>query len=66
MKDSLENDRDHLFVFNTKSRKTRQITSGQRDHSYPSISPDGKSIAYVTKEGDFDRHNNWDIFIKNT
>ena len=61
----LGNDRDHLFVFNTKSRKTRQITSGQRDHSYPSISPDGKSIAYVTKEGDFDRHNNWDIFIKN-
>ena len=61
----LGNDRDHLFVFNTKSRKTRQITSGQRDHSYPSFSPDGKSIAYVTKEGDFDRHNNWDIFIKN-
>ena len=61
----LGNDRDHLFVFNTKSRKTIQITSGQRDHSYPSISPDGKSIAYVTKEGDFDRHNNWDIFIKN-
>ena len=61
----LGNDRDHLFVFNTKSRKTRQITSGQRDHSYPSFSPDGKNIAYVTKEGDFDRHNNWDIFIKN-
>ena len=61
----LENEWDHLFLFNTKSRQIRQITSGQRDYSYPSISPDGKSIAYVTKEGDFDRHNNWDIFIKN-
>ena len=49
----LENKRDHLYVFNTKSRKTRQITSGQRDHSYPSISPDGKSLAYVTKRRGF-------------
>ena len=61
----LGNKRDHLFVFNTKSKKTEQITSGQRDHSYPSISPNGKIVAYMTKEGDFDRHNNWDIFIKN-
>ena len=61
----LGNKRDHLFVFNTKSKKTEQITSGQRDHSYPSISPNGMIVAYMTKEGDFDRHNNWDIFIKN-
>ncbi len=61
----LKNERDHLFLFNTKSRKTEQITMGQRDHSFPSISPDGKYIAYVTKQDDFDRHNNWDIFIKN-
>ena len=61
----LDNKRDHLYIFNTKSRIEEQITSGQRDHSYPSISPNGESIAYMTKEGDFDRHNNWDIFIKN-
>ncbi len=60
----LGNDRDHLFIFETKSRKLEQITSGQRDHLHPSISPNGKSIAYMTKEGDFDRHNNWKIFIK--
>ena len=60
----LENDRDHLFIFDSKSRKVEQITSGQRDHLHPSISPNGKSIAYMTKEGDFDRHNNWEIFIK--
>lgn len=61
----LGNDRDHLFLFDTKSRKVEQVTSGQRDHLHPSISPNGKSIAYMTKEGDFDRHNNWEIFIKN-
>ena len=57
--------RDHLFIFDTKSRKVEQITSGQKDHLHPSISPNGESIAYMTKEGDFDRHNNWEIFIKN-
>ena len=60
----LGNDRDHLFIFDSKSRKVEQITSGQKDHLHPSISPNGKSIAYMTKEGDFDRHNNWEIFIK--
>ena len=57
--------RDHLFIFDTQSRKVEQITSGQKDHLYPSISPNGEDIAYMTKEGDFDRHNNWEIFIKN-
>ena len=57
--------RDHLFIFDTQSRKVEQITSGQKDHLYPSISPNGQNIAYMTKEGDFDRHNNWEIFIKN-
>ena len=60
----LGDDRDHLFVLDTKSRIQEQITSGQRDHSHPSISPNGTSIAYMTKEGEFDRHNNWEIFIK--
>ena len=60
----LGNDRDHLFIFDPKSRRVEQVTSGQRDHLHPSISPNGKSIAYMTKEGDFDRHNNWEIFIK--
>ncbi|MFL2547795.1 MAG: prolyl oligopeptidase family serine peptidase [Gammaproteobacteria bacterium] len=57
--------RDHLFILDTQSRKVEQITSGQKDHLYPSISPNGQNIAYMTKEGDFDRHNNWEIFIKN-
>ena len=57
--------RDHLFIFDTQSRKVEQITSGKKDHLYPSISPNGEDIAYMTKEGDFDRHNNWEIFIKN-
>ena len=57
--------RDHLFIFDTQSSKVEQITSGQKDHLHPSISPNGESIAYMTKEGDFDRHNNWEIFIKN-
>ena len=60
----LGNDRDHLFVFDTQSRIEEQITSGQKDHIHPSISPNGKSVAFMTKEGEFDRHNNWEIFIK--
>ena len=60
----LGNDRDHLFIFDSKSRRVEQVTSGQRDHLHPSISPNGKTIAYMTKEGDFDRHNYWEIFIK--
>ena len=56
--------RDHLFILNTKSRQIKQITSGQRDHYYPSISPNGTSVAFMTKDGDFDRHNNWGIYIK--
>ena len=61
----LGSNRDPLFIFDTQSRKVEQITSGQKDHLYPSISPNGQNIAYMTKEGDFDRHNNWEIFIKN-
>jgi dipeptidyl aminopeptidase/acylaminoacyl peptidase len=60
----LGKDRDHLFIFDTKSKEEEQITSGQRDHYHPAISPDGKNVAFMTKEGDFDRHNDWDIFIK--
>ena len=60
----LGSDRDHLFILNTKSRQIEQITSGQRDHYYPSISPNGTSVAFMAKDGDFDRHNNWGIFIK--
>ncbi len=60
----LGKNRDHLFIFDTKSKKEEQITSGQRDHYHPAISPDGKNVVFMTKEGEFDRHNDWDIFIK--
>jgi len=62
--DYLGDERDHLYLFDSKSKTIKQMTSGQRDHYLPSISPDGLNIAYVTKEGEFDRHNNWDIFIR--
>ena len=61
--DFLGSDREHLFLFNTLSKEIKKVTSGQKDVFFPSISPDGQRVAYVTKEGEFDRHNNWDIFI---
>jgi len=39
-----------------------QLTNGPHDEIMPSISPDGRRIAYVTKQGDDpDKHENWDI-----
>ena len=57
-----------VFNYDAAAKKKRQLTSGQHDHQSPSISPDGKWIAYTSnRSGTTVRDANWsdnsDIFI---
>ena len=61
--DFLDESRRHLFLIEIASRKLTQLTEGSSNEVFPSWSPDGNRIAYVTKIGDIDRHDNWDIYI---
>ena len=60
----LQTRHQHLYLFDVASRKAEVLTPGMADEHLPSWSPDGKSIAFVTKRGpDPDRHDNWDIYV---
>ena len=47
----------------SKSKTTKQLTKGSSNEFLPSWSPDNKRIAYVTKTGDMDRTDNYDIYV---
>jgi dipeptidyl aminopeptidase/acylaminoacyl peptidase len=54
-----------LFVVDLATGRSRQLTSGLRDHGAPAWSPDGASIAYVGKERDAtERDSNYEIFVQ--
>lgn len=60
----LTNSREHLFLFNIKTKKTTQLTDGEHDEYAPSWSPNGSYLAYVSKRGDDpDRNYNYDIYL---
>ena len=59
----LGDERQHLYLLDIKSRTTTQLTKGNSNEFLPSWSPDNKRIAYVTKTGDMDRTDNYDIYI---
>ena len=56
--------RRHLYGLDVESGKTTMLTSGDYDEVLPAWSPDGKSLAFVSKRRpDFDRDNNWDLYV---
>jgi dipeptidyl aminopeptidase/acylaminoacyl peptidase len=56
--------RRHLYLVDIASGKADLLTPGAHDEQLPAWSPDGRTLAYVTKRGkDPDRHLNYDIYL---
>lgn len=54
----------HLQLLDAATRKIEPLTSGKHDDVWPTWSPDGKELAFVTKRGDDpDRTENWDVWV---
>ena len=62
-KDFLGDERQHLHLLDIKSKTTKQVTKGTSNEILPSWSPDGKKVAYVTKTGEMDRTDNYDVYV---
>ncbi len=56
--------REHLYVFALEGRKAELITPGAYDELSPAWSPDGRSIAFLSRRGpDYERADNWDLYV---
>ncbi len=57
-------ERDHLYVFTLATRRADLITPGDYDEEAPVWSPDGHSIAFLSRRRpEYDRTDNWDVYV---
>jgi len=57
-------ERDHLYVFHLATRRAELITPGDYDEGAPVWSPDGRSLAFLSRRRpEYDRTDNWDIYV---
>jgi dipeptidyl aminopeptidase/acylaminoacyl peptidase len=55
---------DHLYLFDLATRRATLLLPGDYDEIAPSWSPDGRSIAFVSRRRpDWDRTNNFDLYV---
>jgi dipeptidyl aminopeptidase/acylaminoacyl peptidase len=60
----LDRKRSHLYLFDLATRKPQILTPGDYNEQLPVWSPDGSSIAFISKRRpEFDRTNNWDLYV---
>ncbi len=62
--DFIESENKQIHIMHLDKRGITQITNGNYDHVLPSWSPDGEKLAFSSKRENPDKHNNWDIYIK--
>ncbi len=59
----LDHRRSHLYLFELATRRLTQLTRGDNDDLAPAWSPDGRSLAFLSKRGpDADRTNSWEVY----
>ncbi len=60
----LRAEHDHLYLFDVASRHSTLLLPGDYDEAAPAWSPDGRSIAFVSRRRpDYDRTDNYDLYV---